>query len=488
MNVEQAGRGSALAWLCGVVALLLAGLMVYSQIQAYSWDEGFHLLAAALIRSGKRPYLDFCFPQTPMNAYFYSGWMRLFGESWRATHVVASVLTASAILLAADYVLGRFPIREWRLAGAITVALLIGLNDTVVLFGTIAQAYALCLFLTVAAFRIAILAVARAGAGLPAVAGLLSSAAAASSLLTAPAAPVLLIWMLFSNRSGNRWAKGGAFIAGAIAPFLPVAWLFAQSPRIVWFNLAGYQLFGRRARWEGATGHDLDVLSAWVDSGPALLLGLLAIAGLLFVARKMNWPGAVKREFYLCAWMAGAMALEIGSAHPTFSWYFVLTVPFLAILGVVGLEGTASRLYRPDRPLWPATLLTIVLALGLARALYDDSSEMNWPTMQTIAQKVLEVTPAGGSVWAGEQFFFLTHRTPPDGMEFQAAQRLDMPMSDAEPLHILPARELQRRVHSGFYDTVENCDDKRIEELGLADLYQNSQEIDTCTVFWGKKR
>jgi hypothetical protein len=261
-----------------------------------------------------------------------------------------------------------------------------------------------------------------------------------------------------------------------------------HSPHVVFFNIAGYQLSGRRARWEGATGHDLDALTSWVDSGPALFLGLLAIAGLFFVERKMNWPQAVRREYYLCAWLAGGMAIEIAAAHPTFSWYFVLTVPFLAILAVAGLEEIATRVYRPNRPLWPVFLLAIILALGFGRALHDDLDEMNWQTMQTIAQKVLEVTPPGGSIWAGEQFFFLTHRTPPDGMEFQASQRLEMPRSEAEPLHILPAQELAQRVKSGAYDTIENCDDKRISELGLADLYAKSQDIEACTIFWDKKK
>ena len=488
MNVEKAGRGPAFAWLCGLVVLLFAGLLVYSQIQAYSWDEGFHLLAAALIRSGQRPYLDFCFPQTPLNAYFYSAWMRLFGESWRATHVVASAMTAGSILLAADYIFTRFPVREWRVAGAIVTALLIGLNETVVLFGTIAQAYALCLLLTVAAFRVAVLSVGHVRAWLAGLAGLLVSAAAASSLLTAPALPVMLAWIVITNRAGSRWTKFVAFIAGSVVPFLPVLWLFLQSPHVVWFNIAGYQLSGRRAKWEGATGHDLDTLTSWVDSGPALLLGLLAIAGLLFVTHKTNWPRALRSEFYLSAWLAGAMALEIGMAHPTFSWYFVLTVPFLAILAIPGLQEIAGRIYRPNRPLWPATVLAILLALGLARTLHDDTDEMTWPGMQTIVNKVLAVTPTGRSIWAGEQFFFLAHLPPPDGMEFQAAQKMDMPLSEAAPLHILPAKELERRVKSGTYDTVENCSDDRIKEFGLANLYAKSQDMDPCTVFWDKKK
>ncbi|HEX6895632.1 MAG TPA: hypothetical protein VF146_10175 [Bryobacteraceae bacterium] len=487
MSADSAGRGPGLIWLCGLVALLFSGLLFYSQTQAFSWDEGFHLLASALILRGKRPYLDFCFPQTPLNAYFYAGWMRVFGESWQAAQVAASILTAAAILLTASYVLKRYPVREWRLAGAILAALFVGLNDTVVFFGTIAQAYALCLLLLVASFRVAVVAVERVSPLVSATSGLLAGAAAASSLLTAPAVPVLLGWTLFANRAGNRWTKMVAFLAAAALPLTPVLWLFLQSPRVVLFNVAGYQLFGRRAKWEGATSHDLNVLTSWVDSGPALLLGALALAGFAFLARKTNWPRAIRLEFYLCAWLAGGIALEIGAAHPTFSWYFVFTVPFLAILAIAGFAEVTARLYRPDRQALPVMIVSVLLAVGLWRALQQDIQEMNWPKMEGIARQILKVTPPNGSIWAGEQFFFLTHRDPPDGMEFQAAQKMEMPMSEAAPLHILPAQELARRVAAGAYDTIQNCDQDRIKELGLPQKYRNNEDLEECTIFWKKK-
>jgi hypothetical protein len=480
-------RRPAFAVLCGVVGLLLAGLIVYSQIQAFSWDEGFHLLAAALIRAGKKPYLDFCFPQTPLNAYFYSAWMRVFGESWRAMHVVASILTAGAILLTADYFYLRFPLQAWKLPGAIAVALFMGLNNSVVFFGTIAQAYALCLFLLVCSFRVAVKAVSHSNAMFAGLAGLLVSATAASSLLTALAVPVLLVWILLTNRVGNRWLKGGAFLVAGIVPFLPVLWLLAQSPRVVLFNVVGYQIFGRRARWEGATAHDLSVLTSWVDSGSALLLGLFAIAGLIFVARKSEWPRSLRSEFYLCAWISVAMALEIGIAHPTFSWYFVFTVPFLAILAVTGLCEVSARLTPAAQPGWSIVGVTILLCLSFGRALREDSDEMNWPTMEKIARKIVDVTPSGGEIWAGEQFFFLTQGPVPEGMEFQASQKLDMPPADARPLHILPLREFESRVKSRFYDTIQICDDDRIKELGLPALYSSSEETGACTIFWDKR-
>ena len=63
-------RGPSRYWLYGTCALLAAALMLYAQTWAFTDDEGFHLLAAQLIKGGMRPYLDFCFPQTPLNAYW----------------------------------------------------------------------------------------------------------------------------------------------------------------------------------------------------------------------------------------------------------------------------------------------------------------------------------------------------------------------------------------------------------------------------------
>src|SRR5437870_3893225 len=106
-------------WLRAAVALFAAILLAYSQTVAFAWDEGFHLLAAQLIKSGKRPYIDFCFPQTPLNAYWNAGWMPVFGESWHTAHAVAALATACAILLTGSFLLARFPVPRWRLAAAL---------------------------------------------------------------------------------------------------------------------------------------------------------------------------------------------------------------------------------------------------------------------------------------------------------------------------------------------------------------------------------
>src|ERR1700686_847326 len=74
LNTIGHGRRS-LFWLVAILTLITAGLVVYSQTDASVEDEGFHLLAAHLMKIGEKPYLDFCFPQTPLNAYLNALWL-----------------------------------------------------------------------------------------------------------------------------------------------------------------------------------------------------------------------------------------------------------------------------------------------------------------------------------------------------------------------------------------------------------------------------
>ena len=239
MNPEPAPvpsrRSRAYLFLCSAATLIAAGLVWYSQTMAFAWDEGFHLLCAQLIAVGRRPYVDFAFCQTPLNSYWNALWMTLFSPTWRTPHAAAAVCVAGAVLLMADYLFERFPVPRWRLATALVGAVLFGLNIAVVDFGTVGQAYGLCLLLIVAAFRFSVAGVDHSSPGLAAAAGLASGAAACASLLCAPVAPVLLLWMLVANRAGRRLVKVAAFVVGVVVSFLPVLALYVQSPRNVVF-------------------------------------------------------------------------------------------------------------------------------------------------------------------------------------------------------------------------------------------------------------
>jgi hypothetical protein len=471
----------------GALSVYAAAFLIYSQAWAFAWDETFHLLAAQLILAGKKPYIDFCFPQSPLNAYWNAWWMSVWGQSWHVAHAFSALLTIGAVLLTADYFARRFPVPSWRLAGGVAVGLAAGLNARVFVFGPLAQAYGMCLFTLALAFRISVRAVGRSGWLLPGLAGLVAGAAAGSSLLSAAAVPVLLAWMCIYNRSGNRWLKSAAFTIGTAIAFVPVFRLFSLGPRQTWFNLVQYHVFFRELYWPETTRHDLEVLASWIDSGQALLLGLLALFGLLYVARRSGWAPALKAEFYLCAWLALALSAEAGRAHPTFPQYFLFIVPFVAILAGVGLYAISSRVLEPDRPLWPVLLVTALFALGLGETLYNRRDDIWWGRYKVLAAKIDQVTPPNARLYADEPIYFLTRRLPPPGFELSYSHKVNLPPAERARLHIITEAEVKQQVQSGSFATAFSCDDDEIDDLGLKSLYNQRADIGDCAIFWDLK-
>ena len=472
-------------WLGAWIAFLAAGLMLYSQTVAFTWDEGFHLLAAQLIRAGKRPYLDFCFPQTPFNAYWTAGWMSLFGESWRLAHAISALLSSAAVALVAQYVFSRVPASRWRLAAGFAAAALAGMNWLVVDFGTVGQAYGLCLLALVAAFRVTVAAVGRRSPAPAALAGLLAGVAAASSLLTAAAVPVLLVWLALHSRAGARWAKAAAYIAGAAAPFLPVAWLFAHGPRQTLFNLFQYQMRYRAINWPDTTRHDLEVLASWIDCGQALVLLALLAAGLWFLHSRKEWGG----ELALCGWLALALGVEVGVAHPTFPRYFVVAIPFVAILAAVGFHGLLSGGRGAVRPMWAVAVLSLFLAMGVGKSIYEGRDTYRWADMERLAPKVAQIAPPGVALVADEPIYFLMRRTPLPGMEFAYAHTVEnLSKERAAELRLVSYSEMKKQAHAGAYAVFETCDDDHpdIIALDLKPAFRQRVEVSECAVYSDK--
>ncbi|HEY6345260.1 MAG TPA: hypothetical protein VIY49_27510 [Bryobacteraceae bacterium] len=463
-------------------ALLGAALLAYSQTYALTWDEGFHLLAAQLIKHGRKPYIDFPFAQAPLNAYFNAGWMRVFGESWRAIQAIDALLATAAVVLAADFLRSRF--KEWGAASLVTAVVVAGTNSKMVVFGPVGQAYALGLFLIVAAFRLTVAAVERERKLFAGLAGFCSGAAAGSTLLTAFAGPVLLAWMSFCSPKGKRLSRALPFLGGFAVAWLPLAWLFIQSPGRFIFDVFRYHMFFRRSGWPGATRHDLEMFTSWIDSPEALILGILTAAGLWFIVRKSGWEPRLRREFYLCGWLALALGLYVSTAHPTFTQYYIFTLPFLAILSAVGLFAASYR-FGIKRPLWPTLAVCLLASLGMAKGIYDRRDEQSWPGMEAVARKVDEVTPPGASLSADEHVYFLLRRTPPPGNEYISSHHLRLPPALAEFVHMVPQPEIDRRIAAGAYATLETCDDEDwMKERKLDQIYRQKAEVSDCDVFW----
>lgn len=479
-------RARSPAALYALLASLSLGLVAFAVAADPPWNEGFHLVAARLILAGEKPYVDFFYQHAPIHIYLTAAWMRLFGENWRSADVLAALCTAGSLWLTAQFLWSRIEDPVWRSAVAIAGGLLAGLDALVIRFGGIAQAFGLCLFLLVLAFRATVAAVDRERGLLPFWAGFCSSAAAASSLLAAPAAPILLFWMARYSRAGSRVGKCVRFLGGALVPWLPVLWLAAQAPRRVWFDIVEYQLFYRHSETGGSLSHEIHVLSQWLDSSQALLLIVLAAVGMLFLARQSDWPRRRRSEFHLCLWLSGGLAAVAACANPTFSGYFVLSIPFVAMLAAVGLYAIGSRLWAPRRPAWLVLAVAGFFALGTAKWFYQFRSvfQQGWQRYESVAEQINRVTPPNGMVYAIPEVYFAARRTPPRGLENPWANYL--PAAKAAEIGAPTSTEIDGWLAAGRFATVMANDDAKAAALGLPRLYAQRARIGGYEVFWDR--
>lgn len=440
------------------LAAVGVALLIYSQTWAFAWDEGFHLLAAQLITRGRHPYGDFLFAQPPLNAYWNAVLVKVFGATWRPSHVAAALETLGAVWLIAGFVRERMGNRY-----AICAAVLTGLNDEVFQFGGVAQPYGLCMLLNVAAFRLGV-------SGWVFAAGVASGASASASLLTLPVGPLLIAWL---GLQVGSWRKPAFCGLGWIAGLTPILWPLAKWPGQTWFDLVRFHLHYRQAQWSDWPSHDFGVVTEWLNSAQGFLLLGLAVLGLFSLRR-------ARAEFQLCGALAICLAVFVAAGHPTFPQYFSLAVPFAAVIAVLGLEQFAFGRIA-------AGVVIAITAAGLARAVIDARDETKWADFRELVQTVDRVTPPAAAIYADEQIYFLTGRTPPAGLEWTSGHKVEMPLASARPLHLIPQSELDREVRRGDFATLETCYESEIDRLGLRKIYAEEKQDDDCFVFWNRR-
>ena len=349
---------------------------------------------------------------------------------------------------------------------------MLGLNTLVFRYAPVAQPYAMCLFTLTLAFYCCVRSPDRAGAGAAFGAGLFAGAAAASSLLSAIAAPVPA--RLDGRPQSPRVATGqgrGVFSRQPAIPFLPILRLFWLGPRQTWFNLIQYHASFRRLYWPDTSEHDIEVLTSWMVKAPALALLALAGFGLWSARRQSGWPEALRSELALCAWLSAALAAESALAHPTFAQYFLLTVPFLAILGAAGLARGNSGAYRRRDP------RHLALQGHLRRSGLCDLGGLSADRSQDRTGD-----PPGALTFANEPIYFLTRRTPPPGYELYYTHKLQLPAADRALSHLLTEDGLREQLKAGRFASrvfVHNEAD-----FGAARLYPQHETVDDCEVYW----
>ena len=314
------------------------------------------------------------------------------------------------------------------------------------------------------------------------------------SLLTAPFAPLLLVWACFNSAGIDRNEFKGAlkrplvFMGAAALPFLPLLGLFAKSPRQVLFGVFQYHAFYRAADWPGAGKQNIDVVTAWMNNYEAVLLIGLAGLGLSYIVGRSGWDARKRQEFFLCVWLVLVESAYLCIPKPTFGRYYMLVMPFLAMLGAVGLYAVAAQIGTLMRPWRYPLILALVMVGAFAKYSFDAASDYSWPDIKKAAAKVDAVTESGAPLYADEQIYFLTKRTPPSGMEYADSHKLHLPDATANTMHVLSTDRVAAQVAAGRFATVAICNnDDLIMTLGLPGVYTKRADVAGCGIFWGPK-
>jgi 4-amino-4-deoxy-L-arabinose transferase-like glycosyltransferase len=470
---QDSERGRVILWLTAFGVAV--GLQAFAQTLAGYGDEGFHLVAAHLVREGRRPYLDFFFQHPPLYLYLNALCLRLSGIGWRGPHAVAALLTGGAILLTADTLYRRSEITPaWRLPVALCAALFIGLNRLVLEFGTIAQPYAPCLFLGAAAFYWA-LQIPERDTGWPAaLAGLSSSGAALCSLLAVPLSPIFLVWVLLAAPGKVRWKRAFQFVAGSLLPAIPLLWLLARGPRQVVFDLIGFQLHYRQAAFQTSVANwDFQIISEAIGSTQALLLIGFAVAS---VAVPSLWKKEQRQMIWLAAAIALGLALIAARAHPIFPQYFVLSVPFAGVLAALGVYSLGSGLW-PQRPGWVVAAVVVLFSFrSLPEAL---STYSLWKEFENAGRAMNEVAGPRDEIYSYDDgVYFAARRLPAPGLENGFVLYAPLPPELASLLHVATMPQLREWLAAGRFQAVLlEAKDRKIDELGLRRRYRHVREV-----------
>jgi hypothetical protein len=474
---------AAVPWQVQAVLFVAAiELVVYSQTVSFYNDEGFHLLAAWLVGDGKVPYRDFFYQHPPLFPFLYGAWMRLAGETWRSAHLLSAILTAATIWLVTSYVVSRQSVARTTLG--ILAALMFCSNRQLVLLGTVGHPYALCMLLSVLAFRLIVRGIETDARRLTWLAGVAAGGGVLSSFLIGPILPVLALWVLLQKRSAHRWAQLASFVAGSALWLVPLAWFFGQAPRATVFDLLEYHTFYRGPEYRvprfSALMDGLLTLVQWAFSWERLLVTLLALMGIWLLVWRRTGERAQRAELGLAAGIAVALALFTSTPHPTFPAYFVVITPFLCILACHGVQSLEYERWtiraRARSLLLLAALLGVSVLKPASNAVHRAFGSMSyWNSMERVAEAVNGVAPHDASVYVPEAVYFVAHRLPPRGLENRYAPALHLPSSLAASLNIVPQSQIDEWVRTGLFAAVWiEADELRKDPLALSGVYGRS--------------
>ncbi|MEL6265194.1 MAG: glycosyltransferase family 39 protein, partial [Pseudomonadota bacterium] len=340
-----------LAWVAGVLVLLVATQTGALVTEVYNEDETAFMLMARDVLDGHLPYTYAFDVKPPAIFLVLAGAMALFGESLATVR-----LTGDAFLFAtamAVYVLGRH--LSGRVAGGVGALVLVALTATKFTAYTdttlVATTFTLWATVLVALYP-------RTGWAL-AGAGLLVSLATLTRTNHAFVVVVLGLVVLAPVRHDREaLRRTGLYIAGGLAPLLAILLVYAAAGALGPFRLG---MIDSALAYAGDQKSPLFVLRELAGRYTGLMLGyatlylgttMLALAGAVLLARRGAMAlGLLSVEEEPRGWailvataVAGALVQSILLGGQAYFYYVNQLTPFIGLLaGVAVAEAARAR-------------------------------------------------------------------------------------------------------------------------------------------------
>jgi hypothetical protein len=431
---------SGLALASGLAGFAL--LAAVDRIRVFDRDEGYHAMAADLVRQGWWPWRDFLYLHPPGLAWLLAP----FGGDPFLLRWVAAVfggLNLALLVGALSAWYGRRP--------AILAGLLVACHPFFLSWMGTVKTYPFAGAATLAAMLLLAELLRRdpedRSPAVLAGSALLLGVAIAIRLPCLALAPLGAGWLVASDRS--RRGAGGAtlFVALAVIPPLAAFWTTGASWPQMWFNAISSHNEPVANAWEQRIDTLLDLLR-----DPQVLLPMAAgsVAPWWHGLRGRSGERRPDVTFPLSV----AVILTIGYllARPTYSQYWIFALPFWiwCMTPWLSLASTRSKRARPIA----AVLLVLWLAATLSRferivSPHHTQKYFSRIEVENVRREIRRTIPPGtvvASIWPG--YLAGTGRPPLPGLEntlgfFMAAQ---LSAGQRRAFHTLSIEEYRERL------------------------------------------
>lgn len=428
---------------------LLAGL---GRARMFDRDEGFHAMAADLVRHGHRPWSDFLYLHPPGLAWLLAP----FGGAPLTLRLVASLFGGLILGLLA----GAMSTWYGRRVG-VTAAILMATHPVFLTwFGTV-KTYPFAGLMTLAALLLLAAETnrppeARRGARLAASALILGAAV----LIRLPAmalAPLGATWLALTDRTGRGLARTLTFLALAVIPPLAAMTGLGASLAQAWYNAIASHAEPVANAWSQRADTLVDLLRT-----PQIVLCMaIGLAGLLPAIGIRGWePRRSAPSAALPLSVAGLLTLGYLLARPTYSQYWAFALPFWTWSMAPSLAWIFRRPRGATRIALPLVIGWFGLSLWHADRIVSPYPSQRWFSPGSVAEarrKLSTVTRPGdrvGSLWPG--YVAGTGRLPIGGLEnslgFTAAAALSP--GERRAFHVLSIGECEEQFRAGDQQAV----------------------------------